>query len=197
MTTIDLGAAADRLAELLGHVTDEQLTGPTPCAEYALGDLIEHIGGLALAFTLAARKDFDSLSDAAPAGDASRLPADWRTAFPGQLRELAQAWRDPAAWTGMTKAGGVELPGEVAGRVAMNELVVHGWDVARAIGRDYAAGEEELAAALAFVEMFSGPESEEAREGLFGPIVAVDRAEPPLARMLGLTGRDPGWTPAG
>ncbi len=37
----------------------------------------------------------------------------------------------------MTKAGGVDLPGEVAGLVALDELVVHGWDVARATGQAY------------------------------------------------------------
>jgi len=44
---------------------------------------------------------------------------------------LAGAWQEPDAWTGMTVAGPVEMPGEIAGLVALNELVIHGWDVAR------------------------------------------------------------------
>ena len=36
---------------------------------------------------------------------------------------------------GTTKAGGLELPGEVAGLVALDELVIHGWDVARSSGQ--------------------------------------------------------------
>ncbi|WHT17464.1 TIGR03086 family metal-binding protein [Crossiella sp. CA-258035] len=196
MTTIELGGAADRMSALLAAITDEQLAGPTPCAEYRLGDLVEHIGGLALAFTQAARKELGPDTGPPPAGDAARLPADWRTAYPAQLGELAEAWRDPAALAGMTRVGGVDLPGEVAGMVAMNELVVHGWDVARSIGADYSVRAAELAAALEFVEQFSGPESEADREGLFGPVVTVDPGQPPLDRLIGLSGRDPRWTPS-
>ena len=65
-------------------------------------------------------------------GDASRLVDDWRSRIPRDLAALAAAWRDPEAWTGMTRAGGIDLPGEIAGVVALDELVVHGWDVARA-----------------------------------------------------------------
>ena len=44
----------------------------------------------------------------------------------------------------MTQAGGVDLPGEVAGLVALNELVVHGWDIATASGQDYRPDEATL-----------------------------------------------------
>lgn len=47
----------------------------------------------------------------------------WREQLPEVLDELADAWRDPAAWTGMTRAGGVDLPGAVAGAVVADELV--------------------------------------------------------------------------
>ncbi|GAA2840106.1 TIGR03086 family metal-binding protein [Crossiella cryophila] len=192
MTMIDHGAATARMTELLAGVTDAQLTAPTPCANYQLGDLIEHIGTLALAFTQAAGKQ--PSDDLVPDGDAARLEPDWRTTIAAQLGELAVAWRDPAAWTGMTKAGGLDMPAEMAGQVTLNELVVHGWDVARATGQDYLATDAEVAAALIFVEPFSGPEG---TEGLFGPAVAVAGDAPPLDRLLGLSGRDPRWVPAG
>ena len=48
----------------------------------------------------------------------------------GDLDALVDAWHDPGAWQGMTKAGPFELPGEVAGVVALDELVLHGWDLA-------------------------------------------------------------------
>ena len=37
----------------------------------------------------------------------------------------------------MSRAGGVDFPGEVAGMVALTEVVVHGWDLARATGQPY------------------------------------------------------------
>jgi len=78
MSIVDLGPAAHRLADLVARVEDNELGKPTPCPAYALGDLIDHVGGLALAFTAAANKDSGKYGDQGPSGDASRLGEDWR-----------------------------------------------------------------------------------------------------------------------
>lgn len=95
----------------------------------------------------------------------------------------------------MTQAGGLELPGEVAGLVALDELVIHGWDVARARGQAYDYDPWSLDAVHGFVAQFSGPGQEAARAGLFGPVVEVPEDAPLLDRVIGLTGRDPAWSP--
>ena len=195
MTTTDLEPAARRLGALVAAVRDDQLDGPTPCPDYRLGDLLEHVGGLAQAFRAAAAKELGAETGQAAAGDAARLPADWRTRIPQDLLTMAHAWRDPDAWTGMTAAGGVELPGEVAGLVALDELVIHGWDVARATGQPYEVGDAELEAVRTFVAPMADAGPEE-RAGLFGPPVAVPDDAPELDRILGLTGREPTWSPA-
>ena len=195
MTLIDLEPAARRTGDLVSNVPDELLDAPTPCPGYTLGDLVEHIGGAAIAFTGAAAKDLGNATSQAPSGDASRLSDDWRSRIPRDLAALAEAWRDPDAWTGMTKAGGVELPGEIAGLVALDELVIHGWDVARAAGQGYDVDPASLEAVNAFVAQFSEPGMEEARAGLFGPVVEVPEDAPLLDRVIGLTGRDPAWSP--
>jgi len=186
---VDLGPAARRLAELLGGITDEQLTAPTPCPEYRLGDLLEHVSGLAWAFTDAAAKTPGS-GGQPPAGDASRLSPDWRTGIPEQLAALARAWTEPAAWEGLTRAGGVELPAEVMGMVALNELVVHGWDVARASGQPYTADQASLEVSLQIVT----PEEDGGSNGPFGPPVPVPADASLQDRVIGLSGRDPAWS---
>ena len=196
MTPVDLEPATRRMAALIAGVPTELFDGPTPCPDCSLGDLVEHVGGLALAFTWAATKDFPDTGSKAPSGDAKRLPDDWRSRIPMDLAGLAEAWRDPGAWNGMTQAGGVDLPGEVAGLVALDELVIHGWDVARASGQAYAPGAPELDAVHGFVAQFSEPGQESEREGLFGPVVDVPDDAPLLDRVIGLTGRDPGWSRA-
>jgi uncharacterized protein (TIGR03086 family) len=198
MTTFpELEPATRRLADLVGRVPDDLLEGPTPCPDYTVGDLVEHVGGLTLAFTMAATKAnlTDDAGSQAPSGDASRLGPDWRTRIPADLAALAQAWRDPAAWSGMTRAGGVDLPGEVAGLVALDELVLHGWDLARATGQPYDCDEASLEAVHRFVAQFSGPGMEAERAGLFGPVVPVPADAPLLDRVVGLAGRDPAWAP--
>jgi uncharacterized protein (TIGR03086 family) len=192
--TIDLRPAAERLATLVGNVPDDALSNPTPCPAYRLGDLLDHVGSLALAFAAAASKSFAELGDQGPSGDAGRLGHDWRTRIPADLRRLAEAWRSDGAWEGMTKAGGIDLPGEVAGVVALDELVVHGWDVARSSGQHYDIDEASLQAVHGFVAQFSGAGQEEARGGLFGPEVEVPADAPLLDRVIGMTGRDPGWS---
>jgi uncharacterized protein (TIGR03086 family) len=196
MTSVDLEPAARRMAELVRGIPDELLDAPTPCPAYSLGDLLDHVGGAALAFTGAARKETGDATSQGPSGDASRLGDDWRSRIPRDLAALADAWRDPEAWDGMTKAGGVELPGAVAGLVALDELVIHSWDIARASSQDYNPDPGSLEAVNGFVSQFSEPGQEAARAGLFGPVVDVPDDAPMLDRVIGLTGRDPGWSPS-
>jgi uncharacterized protein (TIGR03086 family) len=127
-TTIDLHPATQRVGEIVRGVSDEQLTAATPCPDYTLGDLLDHVNGLSVAFTAAARKETLPGAQSGPSADAGRLGDDWRDRIPQLLDGLADAWQQPEAWTGMTQAGPVELPGEVAGLVALNEVVLHGWD---------------------------------------------------------------------
>jgi uncharacterized protein (TIGR03086 family) len=195
MSLVDLEPAARRMAELIRGLPEDLLDGATPCPDYTLGDLVDHVGGLARAFTAAATKRTGEFGSQGPSGDASRLGDHWRTRIPRDLTSLAEAWRDPAAWSGMTKAGGVDLPGEVAGLVALDELVIHGWDVACASGQAYDHDPSLLEVVHGFVAQFSGPGQEAQREGLFGPVVDVPEDAPLLDRVIGLTGRDPAWSP--
>ena len=194
-TTVDLAPAARRMAELVRGVPDGVLGAPTPCPAYTVGDMLDHVHGLSVAFAAAATKHTAGIGDEAPEPDASRLGDDWRTRIPDELDHLADAWRDPAAWTGMTRAGGVDLPGEIAGLIALDELVVHGWDLAQASGQPYDSDPASLAAVHAFVSQVAGPGQQAPREGIFGPPVDVPEDAPLLDRVIGLTGRDPAWTP--
>jgi uncharacterized protein (TIGR03086 family) len=86
----------------------------------------------------------------------------------------------------------VDLPGAVAAMVATDELVVHGWDLARATGQEYRPDPAALRSALAFLtETARGPEEE--RAAIFGPVVPVPGDAPLLDRAIGLSGRDPRW----
>lgn len=124
---IDVSPAARRMARLLSDLSDDQLSAPTPCAGTSLGDLIDHVGGLSQAFTDAARKNLGPGTAQGPSADAARLGADWRTRIPEQGSRSPRHGGTRTPWTGMTQVGGVDLPGDMAGRIALNELVIHGW----------------------------------------------------------------------
>lgn len=190
---IDLVPAAQRSGALLAAITDEQLTEPTPCPRYTLGDLLDHVDGLAQAFTNAATKAIPDGGSAARPGDARRLAEGWRTRIPERLLVMAEAWRDPAAWEGATAAGGVELPGEVAGVVALNETMVHGWDIARASGQAYDVDAEHAELCIQVMGPQPGEERPVGDDVAFGRPVEVHPDAPPLDRLVATMGRDPSW----
>ena len=187
---VDLAPAAERVTRLLDAVTDDRLEAPTPCADTTVGALLSHLLGLAEAFRAAAAKEPDR---GTPPAVQPPLDPQWRMLLPRRLDVLVAAWRDPAAREGMTSAGGVEMPAAGIAAVALDELVLHGWDLARATGQAYAADPESVQACLGFVGAAARPEGV---PGLFGPPVPVPGDAPVLDRLVGLSGRNPAWTPA-
>lgn len=186
---IDMTVACAGTADLLRKVGDEHLSAATPCTQMNLATMIAHIGGLSLAFQAAAVKQFGELTDTAPSLDID-LDDEWRSLYAARLADLAAAWQEPAAWEGMSRAGGVDFPADVGGMIALTEVVVHGWDVAVTAGLDYEVPSDILEAVLDHVAAFSGGEP---IDGLFGAAVPVDDDAPLMDRVVALTGRDPNW----
>jgi uncharacterized protein (TIGR03086 family) len=187
--TLDLTATAAEVSRLVAGVRDDQLAGPTPCAGTPVAGLLDHLVGLTVAFRMGAEKQ---PMTGAPRASADELPADWRTRLPEQLDALAAAWRDPAAWEGMTEVAGARLPGGAMGVVAANEVLVHGWDLAAATCQAYTPDPAVAERCLAFVvDLAAG--APEMRDSMYAPVVPVAADAPVLDRLLGQTGRDPGW----
>jgi uncharacterized protein (TIGR03086 family) len=187
--TTDLAGACAEVARLVAGVREDQLTDPTPCAGTPVAGLLDHLVGLTLAFRLAAEK---TPLDGAPRASAESLAGDWRERLPEQLAALAASWREPAAWEGLTAVGGVTLPGGAAGVIGLNEVLVHGWDLAVATGQPYSPDEGDAAVCLAFGAEFAAG-APEARNAIYGPVVPVPADAPAFDRLLGSTGRDPAW----
>jgi uncharacterized protein (TIGR03086 family) len=191
----DLGPAAREMARLVNGVRDDQLGDPTPCTRYALGDLLQHIRGLAEAFTLAGRKEQPAGgSRPPPEGDTALLPDAWRAETVDWLGQLVDAWSDPAAWEGTAWIAGFEAPASAVGITAANELTVHGWDVAVACGQELVVDDAMLAPSREFVAMMSGPGSEQARGDAFGPALPTPEGAPALDEVVAGNGRDPAWS---
>jgi uncharacterized protein (TIGR03086 family) len=193
MTTtplLDLEPSVAEVSRRVLAVREDQLAGPTPCAGTSVAALLDHLHGLAVGLRLAAEKR----PTGAPVASAAALPADWRTRIPRELAELAAAWADPAAWHGTAEPGGIELPAAWAGRVALTEVLVHGWDLAVATGQGYRPDPLAAEACLEFAAEFAAA-APEGRDSIYGPGVPVPADAPVVDRLLGQTGRDPAWTP--
>ena len=188
-TQLNLAPQAAELARVVAGIRDDQLGDPTPCAGTPVAGLLAHVVGLITAFRMAAEKTPVS---GGPSASPDDLPPDWRTRIPAQLDALVAAWQQPSAWEGTAEAGGVVMPAPVAAVVTLDEVLVHGWDLAVATGQHYTADPASVAACTEFAAQAAaqGP-----TPGLFGPPVPVPDDAPPLDRLLGLTGRDPAWRP--
>jgi uncharacterized protein (TIGR03086 family) len=193
---LDLGPQTRIVARLADGVTDDQLSASTPCPGMAVRNLLGHLLGLSVAFRDAGRKRLGPTTDTSPEAAVPDIGPGWREELPKVLAELAEAWRDPAAWAGETRAGGVPLTGAEAGVVAVNELVVHGWDLARATDQPYAP--DPAALRLSYGMLLAAADDPSRGGGIFGPVVPVPDDAPLLERAVGLSGRDPQWSaPAG
>lgn len=191
MQTLDFGPQTAEVAQIVAGVRDEQLGDPTPCEGTPVAGLLDHLVGLTLAFRMAAEKQPRA---GGPRASAENLVPDWRSVLPAQLDALAAAWRDPAAWDGMTEVAGVRMPAGAIGLVALNEVLVHGWDLAAATGQKYVADPVAVEACLKFAIDFAQGAPDQ-RDEIYGPVVPVPDDAPTFDQLLGQTGRNPHWAP--
>ncbi|NHA69794.1 TIGR03086 family protein [Phycicoccus sp. CMS6Z-2] len=187
-----LDDAAAEVRRLAASVEDDRLDGPTPCAGWTVRDLLAHLCGLTRAFTATARHE--TAGGAPP----TALPEDWRVRLDRDLDDLVAAWREPAAWEGEAEAGGMTMPSAELAVVVLDELVLHGWDLAVATDQQFSAATRDVEICTRFAEAMSTPDALESREGLYGPVRPVPDDATPLQRLLALAGRDPlAGAPAG
>lgn len=120
------------LTALVDRIEFDQLDNQTPCEEFAVGDVIEHMIGLGGAFGYWFR-GLD-VPDGAPAIPTDRVPAaEFRTT----MDDLLAAAKSPGALERMISAPIGEMPGEVFARLVAFDGVIHGYDLASATGLDF------------------------------------------------------------
>lgn len=186
----EIESTARRMATVVAGVDDASLEAPTPCADYTVAALLDHIDGFVTAFTAAGTRT-DTGADGPPgAGSAEHLRGDWRTALPAGLDALVVAWQADDAYEGTLCAGGITMPADSVAVVAIEELVVHGWDLARATGRPYDSTPAELAVIDDFFAQF-GPDQ---RGDAYAPERDADGESSPLDHAIARSGRDPEWS---
>lgn len=187
-----MARAAAPLVEIVRNIKPDQLSAQTPCAEYDVRQLVNHLLFWGPSLEGAARKE--SVSPAADAEtDVDLTEGEWAAALETQLHRTVATWSAPGAWEGGTHMGGpMELPASLVGGMVVGELVIHGWDLAQATGQQLTLDED----LLGYLHEETAKSAEQGREmGVFGPEIVLPASSSTLDRMLGLTGRDPTWSP--
>ncbi|NUO55283.1 MAG: TIGR03086 family protein, partial [Hamadaea sp.] len=156
-----------------------QLGLATPCSEFDVKGLLNHLEWVA--------EMFESVGRGGPRSEQGPYAGD----FPDRAERMLAAWSRPEAWEGTSAAMG-GLPMTSLAHMWLVDMVVHGWDLARATDQPYEPDADAVARALDFTDQMA----EMGRQrGAFGPEVPVPADAPAFDRLLGLIGRDPSWKP--
>jgi uncharacterized protein (TIGR03086 family) len=184
-----LSDAVGAMAATVRNITADQLADPTPCTEFDVRKLLNHLLFWGPSMAGAGRKEVVPLPAAAES-EADLTTGDWRGDLLAVLDRIDSSWAPASAWEGMTSMASPEMPASILGDMIVGELAVHGWDLAVATGQRLDLPES----LLTHLESATAAAVEQGREmGLFGPEVKLAADAPTLDRILGLTGRDPAW----
>jgi uncharacterized protein (TIGR03086 family) len=183
--------AADAAARTVANVDASQFGRPTPCTEWDVHALLNHLI-LWTSHSLEARANGESVGQDLIDHDFAADPG-FAAAYRAQLDRALTAWADPATWERSLDVMGSPMPAADIAALNLAEMVLHSWDLAAATGQRYEVGDAVAAAALEAVEANAVLFRE--YKGFADP-VEVPPATSVLDRVLALSGRDPAWTPA-
>ncbi|MEM7091825.1 MAG: TIGR03086 family metal-binding protein [Actinomycetota bacterium] len=165
--------SADAFTQRYDAISAEQWNADTPCEGWCVQDLVDHAVGVQIQFA------GGLVGAEIPEG------ADWPTA-----RDAIRAKLDAGgALDGMTEMPPMgTVPKMVPFGIAASDLVIHTWDLARAIGADETLPPAAVAATHAGLQRF--PPEAMRGAGMFGDEVAGADADDAQTQMLKFSGRD-------
>jgi uncharacterized protein (TIGR03086 family) len=172
----DLVAALRVTEGVVGGVRHGQASLPTPCPDYQVAQLLDHLVGWATSFA-------DKANGVTPATDPTATVAgdDPQASYHDAAVRLLDGYR--------SGAGGEATP---MGVVLM-ETITHGWDLATATGQPAPYPDEAVVAALAVGQGMMTPRFR--GHGMpFGDEVEVAADASALDRLVAFMGRDPHWS---
>ncbi|MGO8889945.1 MAG: TIGR03086 family metal-binding protein [Streptosporangiaceae bacterium] len=186
----EMEAAAAEAATVVNGVPEGTLDAPTPCHDWDLRTLLNHTI-LWTSYSAERRAHGESVAEDLMTRDFTAEPG-FRDDYARQIDRAVKAWANQEAWEGELGMMGDATPAADVGAMLIMEMVLHGWDVARATGREYACDDAVAEAVLATVEQQA--ELFRKYQGFADAIEAPDDATA-FDRALRLSGRDPNWKP--
>lgn len=189
-----LAQSIDLALDVVSGVSVDQYQDPTPCSEFMVRDLVNHIGMMLLltrdAGTRAAPDPSLLTADPMPFL-AGRPESDWAGLVAEKADPAVSAWSAPAAWEGEASVGGPPMAATALGEILIAEFAIHAWDVAVATGQPINISASLASAAF---DTYSREAPRMRGLGLLADEAPQETHAPPFDRALGLTGRDPRWT---
>ena len=175
--------ALEWAGDLFAGVRAEQLTDPTPCPQFDVRALLGH-----LASTIARGRVVGEGGDVHTVPECLSSPGDeWSSTLADVTKRYWEVWSDDALLDTPVTAPWGTFPGRAAVLVSLNEVLVHGWDLAAATGQNT---EADPRLAQAAYEVMQRVLPATPREGLpFGPVVDPAPDAGPTERLANWCGR--------
>ncbi len=176
-----LARALEATDALVAGVRAEEWDEPTGCPDWTVRELVDHlVGGTRHVAAVLA-------GEAPPAEDPG---ADPLTSYRRAGEALLAAVSEPGVFEKVVTVPAGTLPVPVALHLRLTELLVHGWDLARATGQPTTGlpadlAEQELAFSRVQLERLPPDRSP------FAPPQPIDDAAPAIDRLAALLGRSP------
>jgi uncharacterized protein (TIGR03086 family) len=187
-----MATAGAEAARVIQNVPEGMLDAPTPCSDWDLRTLLNHTI-LWTAYSAERRAYGQSVDEELMNKDFTADPG-FRQAYADQIGKAVNAWSDPAAWERELDMMGSPTPAAEIGAMLIMEMVLHGWDVAKATGQHYRC-DDAVAAELLRTVQAQGPLFRQYHG--FADEVAVPDVVSVFDRALALSGRHPAWQPPG
>jgi uncharacterized protein (TIGR03086 family) len=183
-----LARALDQTGAIISQVRPEQATLPTPCRSWDVRALVNHVVQDVQQFTAMASGAAWEQHDRDVIGD-----DDWVGAYREAAGALLAAWRRPGALEQTVRLPVGDVPASWRVDQQVTDLVVHGWDVAKATGQPTDLDPQLGQLALEWGQENLKPEfrGDEASGRVFGAEAPVDADAPLYDRLAGFFGRDP------
>lgn len=184
-----LAGVLAKTGDLVEGVGTDLLSLPTPCHDYDVEALVDHLVGWLLLFESGCHgRSHD--------GDPGRYKcgADPAAEFRAAAADLVAGWERYGFDREVAVTGSRKLPAETVFNMTLMEYMTHGWDLAVATGRPVPFTEAEAAETLTRAEATLPPQYR-GENMPFGEIVPVDGNAPAVDRLVAFLGREPKFVP--
>jgi uncharacterized protein (TIGR03086 family) len=185
--------------DMVSTVKNEDLSRETPCAQWNLADLLAHMTVQHRGFAAAARRRGADPAIWQPATVADAVAADPAGSYAAAAADVIDAFasldRLDAAFALPEFGPGATFPASLAIGFHFVDYVVHGWDVARAVGHPFELPAHVVAAALPIALAVPGAEFRTGDSAVFRPAIQAREQANDLDRILAHLGRSPQWKP--
>jgi uncharacterized protein (TIGR03086 family) len=183
---------SDEFARRLAIVGPAQWTAPTPCEEWDVRALVNHVVGANRRYTMLLHGATADEVDATRPGD--HLGDDPDSSFLATTAELHAAFREAGAMARIAHHPAGDRTGADLLAMRVIDVTVHTWDLAKSIGADETLDDDAVAFALSRRDIFDAGR----QRNSFAPPSPQTLADfSAQARLLHLSGRRPGtWPPA-